>query len=241
MSPAGRDERDETFCQAYVVLWNGSAAARTAGVPEANARFWACRAMKRPEIRQRIEQLKTELRSELHVDAKELTRRWMQIATVDANELMEFRRCCCRHCWGKGFAYQRTDGEFKAARARHAKDLAKAQREGLDLVEEVPLEFDQLGGPGFVAVRDPNAECPECNGDGVGAVHFKDTRDLPEAARAAYAGVKITKDGIELKMHDPMKAAELLGRNLGMFSDKIDLNVTVKALAARMRNRAPLA
>ncbi len=34
---------------------------------------------------------------------------WWDIATADANELTEYRRLCCRHCWGFGFNYQWCD------------------------------------------------------------------------------------------------------------------------------------
>jgi phage terminase small subunit len=239
---ATRDERDERFCWAYAQTLKGSVAARVAGIPDPSSRSWACRALQRPEIIARIEEIKAEIRTDLKVEAKEVARRWMQIATVDANELVEFRRRCCHHCWGQDFGYQRTDGAFRAARARHGIEVKKMQQAGRDLVEEIP-EFDPMGGPGFDASRDPNPDCPECRGDGEGGVHVKDTRDMSEAARAAYAGVRVTKDGVEIKMHDAMRATELLGKHFGMLTENVKHSghVTITALAARMRNREPLA
>ena len=58
------------------------------------------------------------------------------------------------------------------------------------------------------------------------------TNDMPEDKRAAIAEIRQTKDGISLKLHDKIKAIELLGRNLGIFKDKLEVNgeVTIKKL-----------
>ena len=47
------------------------------------------------------------------------------------------------------------------------------------------------------------------------------TRTLSPQARVLYAGVKQTKDGLEIKMHDQQKALENVARHLGMFQDKL--------------------
>ena len=41
------------------------------------------------------------------------------------------------------------------------------------------------------------------------------------ASQVLYAGVKQTKDGLEIKMHDQQKALENVARHLGMFQDKL--------------------
>ena len=33
-------------------------------------------------------------------------KRWWDIATADPNDLIQFRRICCRHCHGKKHLYQ---------------------------------------------------------------------------------------------------------------------------------------
>lgn len=48
-----------------------------------------------------------------------------------------------------------------------------------------------------------------------------DTAKLTGPARLLYAGVKATKYGVEVLMHDQMKALEMVARHLGMFSDKL--------------------
>lgn len=55
-------------------------------------------------------------------------------------------------------------------------------------------------------------------------VVIKDTSTLSETQRKAIAGIKQGKHGIEISSCDKVKALELLGRHLGMFTDKVDLN-----------------
>lgn len=70
------------------------------------------------------------------------------------------------------------------------------------------------------SVRDPDPRCPQCLGEGRGTIVIGDTTKLSHDAAALYAGVKTTKDGIEIKMHDQMAALEKLGRHLGVFDPK---------------------
>jgi phage terminase small subunit len=59
-------------------------------------------------------------------------------------------------------------------------------------------------------------------------VEVTPTDALPEDKRAAIAGVKQTKDGIEIKQADKLKALELLGRTLGIYKDKTELSGKVE-------------
>lgn len=52
------------------------------------------------------------------------------------------------------------------------------------------------------------------------------TTDLTDDQRAAIAGIKEGANGIEIKLHDKIKALELLGRHIGMFNDKLALSGT---------------
>lgn len=60
---------------------------------------------------------------------------------------------------------------------------------------------------------------------GPNGVILKDSADLTEGQAASVAEVSetTTKDGgsLRLKKHDKVKALELLGRHLGMFTDKV--------------------
>ena len=57
-------------------------------------------------------------------------------------------------------------------------------------------------------------------------VMFNETQELSADQRAALAVVKQSVNGFELKLHDKIKALELLGRHIGMFNDKLSLSGT---------------
>lgn len=57
-----------------------------------------------------------------------------------------------------------------------------------------------------------------------GTVCIKDTDSLSDEQIRAIAGIKDGKNGIEIKLNDKEKALELLGRHLGMWNDKLDIN-----------------
>lgn len=51
------------------------------------------------------------------------------------------------------------------------------------------------------------------------SVRITDTDDLPEDKAAALAGIKQGANGIEVKLHDKVRALELLGKALGCFDN----------------------
>lgn len=57
---------------------------------------------------------------------------------------------------------------------------------------------------------------------GGGRVVLTDTDELDDEQRAALVGVEETKFGIKVTTCDKLKALELLGRHLGMFTDKVE-------------------
>ena len=58
------------------------------------------------------------------------------------------------------------------------------------------------------------------------AVH-KETAELSADQRAAIASIKQGANGVEIKLHDKIKALELLGRHIGMFNDKLEVKAIV--------------
>jgi len=48
-------------------------------------------------------------------------------------------------------------------------------------------------------------------------VRLVDTAKIPKEKRAAIAGIKEGRSGVEVKLADKLKALELLGRHLGLF------------------------
>ena len=57
-----------------------------------------------------------------------------------------------------------------------------------------------------------------------GIVVIKNTTELSDKQISAIAGIKEGTNGIEIKLNDKEKALELLGRHLGMWNDKLDIN-----------------
>ena len=54
-------------------------------------------------------------------------------------------------------------------------------------------------------------------------VEVETTDNLDKDKQAAIAGIKQGATGIEVKLNDKLKALELIGRHLGMFNDKIEV------------------
>lgn len=61
-------------------------------------------------------------------------------------------------------------------------------------------------------------------------VEMKLTDELPEEKRKAIAGIKMGKNGIEVNTCDKVRALELLGKHLGMFRDKVELETSEKGV-----------
>jgi phage terminase small subunit len=64
---------------------------------------------------------------------------------------------------------------------------------------------------------EPNPECTHCQGEGIPRPWFADTRKLSQAARALFAGVATTKEGIKLLTHSKLDAMEKIAKILGAY------------------------
>lgn len=229
--------RRALFVREYLRDLNGTLAAVRAGYAVRTARITASQLLADPAIKAVVDAALTERLAEVKAEATQVVRHLLEVASADPNDLVQSRRLCCRHCWGKGFGYQRTAGEMARAKAEHQAEALRRQAEE----PPRPMEaFQEAGGIGYHGLREPNEECPECFGEGVLDVHLTDSRLLRGAARRLYAGVKRTKDGIEVKMRDQDKALELLGRHLGLFVDKLEVKgkIDMADRLVRARRRA---
>lgn len=146
-----------------------------------------------------------------HVTAEELKHRTWLIATADPAELVTHIRYGCRHCWGEDFRYQWKEHEFEAAVERHEAEPTK---------HSMP---DWGGGMGYTTNCDPNPDCPRCDGKGHEEVRPTDFRDLSEAGRALYKGIKPTKLGYEILMHDQQAARVFYAQLCGYQIDRKEL------------------
>ncbi|WP_440216232.1 terminase small subunit [Chromobacterium piscinae] len=205
------NSREKAFVNEFLLDLDPEAAALRAGyspsVARSKAYQWVSNSKQnpKPHVGDAVDAAMAVRSIETGITAQAVLRRYWQIATADPNDLVQYRRDNCRHCWGAGHLYQWTEAEFE-----------RAQREAKEKGDELPAAD---GGFGFIASRDPNPECPECAGDGRGKIFVSDTRRVKGAARLLYAGVKQGKEGLELKMHDQLAALNKVAEHIGLFRD----------------------
>lgn len=205
---------EERFVEEYLIDLNGTQAYLRAypGAQANSARVQASRLLADPNVAEAIAAAKAIRSQKTGITAEVALEHVWGIATADVRELVEHRIGCCRYCWGDGYRYQRTAAEFERAE----NDLAKANEKAIENGKPVQ-DFDPQGGVGYDKRRAPNRDCPECFGEGVGRTIFKDTSKLSPGAAALYAGVKETKDGLEVKLHSKVEALEKTFKHLGLY------------------------
>lgn len=221
----GLTPRQQRFADEYLIDLNGKQAAIRAGYSKNSAEQQSYQLLQKTSVKTYIEKRKAELTEKFEITQELILKHWHAIATTDTNELVEYRRNCCRYCYGAEFRYQRTASEMEQDRKRYNLDVAKLRLKDPDAVVE---PFDEEGGSGFLHMLRPNVKCPECCGEGIGEVFFHDTRYISPNAKMLYAGAKANKDGMEYKLHSKLKALEMLARYLNMFEEEatITYNVT---------------
>jgi phage terminase small subunit len=208
--PRPLPDRQLRFIDEYLVDLNATQAVIRAGYSTKGAAQKGYELLADPRIAAAITAGKAKRAERTHITADLVLAQFWAIATADPNELIEHRRTCCRFCYGVNHRYQRTPNELATDRAAWEKTQTKSSKES----------FDEKGGDGWNATRDPHSACPECFGEGVERTFVHDTRRLSPSAKRLYAGVKTTKDGVEVKMHDQLAALKAVADHLGMFDTK---------------------
>lgn len=92
---------------------------------------------------------------------------------------------------------------------------------GTDFAQIVEKEYEEN-------IYDKEGNCIGTKPKKYKCLELTNTKDLTEQQKSAIAGIKQTANGIEIKTNDKVKALELLGRHLGIFNDKLDVNVKEK-------------
>lgn len=182
-------------------------AARAQGVTLERGKRW----MADERITHAITLRREEAAKAAGVDALWVLQQWVEISTADPGRLVQLRRLCCRYCYGVGHQYQWTAREYAEAAAK--------------AMAEAKLPPVASGGVEFDFTRDPNEACPECRGEGVEDVHLTDTRFLTGAERTLLAGVKQTRNGVEVSFRDQDAALSKIADYLGMIVKRGDVNV----------------
>lgn len=208
----GLNDMQFRFVNEYLVDLNRTAAyKRAGGNGEGNTAYvGASRMYRNAKVNRAITDALADRERRTQITQDAVLKMWWDIATADVNELTEYRRLCCRHCWGFGFNYQWRDAvEYEDA-------VKKAM-----LANKAPPQ--DAGGYGYDDTLDPNPDCPRCNGSGIGRAHFHDTRDLTGAARRLFAGVKEGKFGVEVITRNQDDALKMVAQHLGMVKTRTEL------------------
>lgn len=194
------------FVAQYLVDLNATQAAIRAGYSAKSAGRQAVELLTKPHISDAIAAAKAKRAERIEVTADMVVLRLWAVMTADPRELVEVRRHACRYCHGVDHRYQYTPAELERDRTEWEKRQTRASKE----------TFDERGGVGYSAKREPHPDCPECHGLGVERVVVHDTRRLSSGAAALYQGVKQTKDGVEVKMVSVEAAWTLIARHVGL-------------------------
>lgn len=175
----------------------------------------ASRVAKRPPVAARILELRKQVAEEMAKTVGEsgfsipdLVKQWIAIVTTDVNEIVQNRRINCRYCFGVDHQYQWiNENEFAIAVAK-----AIDKRKRSDLKDN--------GGYGYSNMRDPCRDCPMCFGEGIASLYIADTRKLSPGAKLLYRGVRKSRHGMEVMLHDAEAARQQLAKYFGMFKEK---------------------
>lgn len=223
--------RRAAFVREYLVDLNATAAAQRAGYSKATANREGTRLLSNAVVSAAIRAAKAARAERLEITTDAVLRQFWTLANADPTELTEYRRTCCRYCYGEAHEWQETEIEQEKRRAAALEAFGKRKNGKPTDV----FAFDELGGTGYNGRREPLEDCPKCDGLGVERLVIADTRKLSPAARRLFAGVKQTKDGLEVKMHDQLAALNSVARHLGMFDEKREAATDPAAMALAIR------
>lgn len=214
----------EKFCMAYLACGDHLRAYRETfadqpGFMTSKAKFQAAAMMKRPDVNERLALMSREALRTQRLDARKVLERLAQIAFADASEVVRVRRVNCRHCWGKKFKRQSTQGEYDDA---CADALVAAQCEGKETYDVPP---EPAGGLGFDLTRPPHPDCPECGGEGYAECFIEDFSKISDDVKPLIAGVEQTKYGLKVTLHNQMDAIKTLANCFGLTQPDVVLAV----------------
>jgi phage terminase small subunit len=210
-SAAAKIDRRERFIRRFLVHQNGARAYREAGYQDGpGTRQSAHRLLTSAYILGRLEEERQRLLEALDVTVDDVVRRFRDIAFADIANIVGLHIGACRFCYGAGHAYQwRTAGEYRASLKQTQKDPAsRSSKEADDRPE---------GGYGYDANVLPSHKCPECDGEGIPRIVFKDTRLITDSERAVFAGAVETRYGVNYRFHDQMAALQELAKRFGFY------------------------
>lgn len=203
MDGDGLTAQQRLFVAEYLKDNNATQAAIRAGYSKKTAEQIGYQLLQKTSVARAIAQQQKASIVRTLGSADEVLEQMWRLATFDANQLSQYRRGSCRYCWGFGHQYQWRD----AVEFDEAGEEAKAKKRA------APRDD---GGYGYNHTRDPNPECPRCNGEGIGRVVMQSTDKLKGAAAMSYSGVKVGKAGIEITSISRERMFEAVAKRLGL-------------------------
>jgi phage terminase small subunit len=219
------DQRESEFVRHYVKTGSAYKAAIAAGyshlTADRKAGAWVGIGRgSKPRVRAALDELRNRMDEETIMERKDLMRMWSQAACADHNEFIEHRRVCCRYCYSPNGDYQETRAERRVREKDYYERLSMSlMNSPAKKIVAKPGPFDELAGVLYDRRKPINLECTECFGEGIEHVMVKDTRKLSKGAKAAFQGVKVTKDGIEIKTMGREGMTDKLARAWGLYKD----------------------
>lgn len=208
--PKDLTPRQAAFVREYLIDRNATRACKAAGYSAKAAETQGPRLLTLTNVKAAIDAATSAAEHRSAVKAERILQELAAIAFADARELTEHHQVACRRCWGKDHAFQHTDAEVREYRQSYELQATILRRQG-----KIPEPMEERLG-GYDPKRKPNKDCPACAGHGLSIPVVNDTRHLSADAAALFAGVRKTRDGLEVKMHDKLRALELLARCKGM-------------------------
>jgi phage terminase small subunit len=192
---------------------NATKAAREAGWPESWAAEAGYRLLKDVDVQKMIVDQRARVSREATITAADILRDWVELAEADASKIVYVRRVNCRFCHGTDHQYQWTAREY-------------AEACDAELRKKPPSDLpDCAGGFGWRHNAEPHGGCPECAGEGVEDIFFRDTESLTGPERKLIAGIERTKDGLKVKLRDQDAIRMAIAKYLGMLVDRQEISI----------------
>lgn len=211
------------FVTAYIETQNATKSAGRAGYQ--NPGVHGHRLLKNDKIRAAIDDGLAQIQDRAMMQAEDVLRQWVDIATADPNDLVQHIYGPCRYCYGFDHQYQwKTPREYREAFDNALYDLygdADLRKSAIAGKITDPRLPSDVGGYGYRCTGFPNPYCPECSGLGVSYVRLADTRNLTGSAWLLYNGIEETRQGKRIKFQDRARALENIAKYLGMFAGNV--------------------
>lgn len=153
--------QQKRFVAEYLIDQNATAAAERAGYSDAS---YGRQLLTLPHVAQAIAQQQRDSLVRTLVSADEVLEKMWQLATFDANEISQYRRGCCRYCWGFGHHYQWRDviefeereAEAKAKKGKNRTMLADMATTTTAILILIALAAMAMELAGRISLTQPN-------------------------------------------------------------------------------------